>query len=81
MDVRELNQLQLEYLKQDLFYQYRYDEEQRERFDYDLTEEEKQYLSSVNLGYWEIPDELIFKCYAGISFVEEDFGISEEEEL
>ena len=76
MDVKELNQLQLEQLKQNLFYLYRYDVDQRERFDYDLTEEEKQYLLSADLGYWEIPDELIFKCYAGSSFVEEDFSCS-----
>ena len=79
MDVRELNDYQLEYLKNDLFYNYRYNEVCREQIDEVLTDDEKQFLLNVDLCFWMIPNELIFKVYTGISFVEDDFGINEEE--
>lgn len=52
MNVTELNQDQLEELKQTYLYQ-----------------EENDYMFA-----YEIPNEVIFKHYAHISFVEEDFA-------
>lgn len=74
MTVQELKPLQLDQLKHNIFYDYRYDKEKRQEIDDCLTEDEKEFLLNTDIYYWEIPNELVFKVYEGIYFVEEDFS-------
>lgn len=67
MDVRELNFEQLSYLKQCLWFA------DDDNWFYDqLSNEDK--LTIDGTKYWDdIPNDIVFKAYEGISFVEEDF--------
>ena len=67
MDVKELNQNQLDALKWSYYYS----------DDYDENIVGHNGLPILFAG--DIPNEIIYNVYAGICFVEEDFGISEEE--
>lgn len=78
MTVQELKPLQLDQLKHNIFYDYRYDEEKRQEMNDYLTEDEKSFLLNADIYYWEIPNELVFKVYEGIYFVEDDFGTEED---
>ena len=80
MTVRELNRAQLDELKGNLYYQFRYDEDRRDELGDSLTEREQAFLLHVNTCYWEIPDEMVFKVYDWIEFVEDDFFCGKEEE-
>lgn len=72
MTVRELNKAQLEELKNNLFWNL-----DGEQF-VDLTDEEMSSVLNATHPN-EIPDELVFKNYDGIHFVEEDFFCGKEE--
>lgn len=65
MTVRELNTSQLEELKTTYFYSHLDDDRSGQCGGYDCP--------------WEVPDEVIFECYDGIDFVEEDFFCRKEE--
>ena len=73
MTVRTLNQEQLDELKNNLFCNL--DGEQYG----DITDEEKRLILEA-LHPNDIPNELVFKNYDGIHFVEEDFFCGKEEE-
>lgn len=62
MNVKELSRDQLEELKQNYYYTF-------------VT---PTYYLGMNYpdGFWSIPDKVIFKYYAGISFVNDDFCCS-----
>ena len=79
MTVRELNRDQLDQLKHNIFYDYRYDEGKRQEMADCLTEDEGEFLLTTDIYWWEIPNELVFKVYEGIHFVEEDFFYGKEE--
>ena len=72
MTVRELNQEQLDELKNNLYWNL--DGEQYG----DITDEEKQFILEA-LNPNDIPNELVFKNYDGINFVEDDFFCGKEE--
>ena len=72
MTVRELTRAQLDELKNNLYWNL--DGEQYG----DLTEEEKNLILDASHPS-DIPDELVFKNYDGIYFVEDDFFCREEE--
>lgn len=73
MTVRELTRSQLDELKNNLFWNL--DGEQHYG---DLTDEEKGLILNASHPN-DISDELVFKNYDGIHFVEEDFFCREEE--
>lgn len=72
MTVRELTRAQLDELKNNLYWNL--DGEQYG----DLTDEEKNFILNASHPN-DIPDELVFKNYDGIHFVEDDFFCREEE--
>ena len=72
MTVRELNQEQLDELKNNLYWNL--DGEQYG----DLTDEERQFVFEA-LNPNDIPNELVFKNYDGIHFVEDDFFCGKED--
>lgn len=73
MTVHELTRAQLDELKNNLYWNL-----DGEQYCGDLTDEEKKFiLDAFNPN--DIPDELVFKNYDGIHFVEEDFFCREEE--
>lgn len=74
MTVRELSRAQLDELKNNLYWNL--DGEQYG----DLTDEEKKFILDTTHPN-DIPDELVFKKYDGIYFVEEDFFCREEEQI
>ena len=76
MTVYELNENQLEELKHSLFYNFRYNEDERKELKKYLSKVDVEYLDNVNLCFWEIPDNIIYKVYDGIYFVDEDFFCS-----
>ena len=59
--VQELNKDQLDYLKTVMFWGDDNNKPLYDKYDY----------------YHDIPNEMVFKRFEGISFVEEDFGIKE----
>lgn len=69
MNVKELNEQQLEQLKMDLFYN-------TDQHD-DLSNKDLRIIDNCTTWH-EIPNKLIYKIFDGISFVEEDFGLVEE---
>lgn len=72
MNVRELSKSQLDELRNNLYWNL--DGEQYG----DLTDEEREFIvNAVHPN--DIPDELVFKNYDGIHFVEEDFFCGKEE--
>ena len=73
MTVHELTKSQLDELKNNLFWNL--DGEQHYG---DLTDEEKILILNASHPN-DIPDELVFKNYDGIHFVEEDFFCGKEE--
>ena len=79
MNVTELTKEQLEELKHSLFYNFRYDKEQRKQIKKHLTKEDIKFLDDVNTCYWYIPDNVVFKVYDGICFVDDDFACSVED--
>lgn len=79
MTVRELNRDQLDELKNDLYYQFRYNTVVQSQLEDILTEREQSFLLHANTFYWEIPDEMVVKVYDGIEFVEDDFFCGKEE--
>lgn len=64
MNVKELNSDQLDYLRFNLFYG---DE------CVELTDEQQMVIDNC-VFFWDVPDELVYEVYDGISFVEEDFA-------
>lgn len=64
MTVRELSREQVDELKTSYFYSHLDDDSSGQCDGYDLP--------------WEIPDEVIFKHYDGIDFVEDDFFCGKE---
>ena len=58
MTVYDLNSEQMEYLKQDYFY----------------NAESAEVESGEIRYFWEVPDEAIYQHYDGIDFVPDDFG-------
>lgn len=64
MNVKELNSDQLDYLRFNLFY----DDDGVE-----LTDEQQMVIDNC-VFFWDVPDELVYDVYDGISFVEEDFA-------
>lgn len=64
MNVKELNSDQLDYLRFNLFY----GDERME-----LTNEQQMVIDNC-VFFWDVPDELVYEVYDGISFVEEDFA-------
>lgn len=79
MTVHELNRDQLDVLKNDLYYQFRYNTVVQSQLEDVLTERERAFLLHTNTCYWEIPDEMVVKVYDGIEFVEDDFFCGKEE--
>ena len=71
MTVRELNQEQLDELKNNLYWNL--DGEQYG----DITDEEKKSILEASHPN-DIPNELVFKNYDGIHFVEDDFFCGKE---
>ena len=69
MTVRELNGDQLDELKVRLFYDY--DE-------MDIEDSDKQIIAPLQYPS-QVPDEIVYKYFDGIDFVEEDFCYREEE--
>ncbi len=69
MTVYDLNEDQLDLLKQQIFY------------DDDLLAKLSEKSEEVCKAKWyfEIPDEIVLEEYEGIEFVEEDFCISKED--
>lgn len=74
--VYELNKNQLEELKHSLFYNFRYNEDERKELKEYLSKVEVEYLDNINLCFWEIPDNIIYKVYDGINFTDNDFYCS-----
>ena len=72
MTVYELNQEQLDELKNNLYWNL--DGEQYG----DITDEEKRLILEASHPN-DIPNELVFKNYDGIHFVEDDFFCGKEE--
>lgn len=64
MNVKELNADQLDYLRFNLFYGDGCVE---------LTDEQQMVIDNC-VFFWDVPDELVYEVYDGISFVEEDFA-------
>ena len=73
MTVRELNQEQLDELKNNLYWNL--DGEQYG----DITDEEKKSILEASHPN-DIPNELVLKNYDGITFVEDDFFCGKEEQ-
>lgn len=71
MTVRELNRKQLDELKNNLFWNLTGTEYG------DITDAEKEFILNASHPN-DIPDELVFKNYDGIHFVEDDFFCSKE---
>lgn len=72
MDVRELNQDQLLELKFNLWFA-----EDGDDWFYDHLSQEDKMIINLQDSPGDIPDEIVFRAYAGISFVEEDFSVRE----
>lgn len=64
MNVKELNSDQLDYLRFNLFYG---DD------GVELTSKQQMVIDNC-VFFWDVPDELVYDVYDGISFVEEDFA-------
>lgn len=71
MIVRELNRKQLDELKNNLFWNLTGTEYG------DITDVEKEFILNASHPN-DIPDELVFKNYDGIHFVEDDFFCGKE---
>lgn len=79
MTVYELNKNQLKELKHSLFYNFRYDKEKRKEYKQYLSKEDQKYLDDINTCFWDIPNNLLFKVYDGIYFVNDDFCSGQDE--
>lgn len=73
MDVKELNRDQLEELKDSLFWQIYHNDDEIPAFA--VVDSAQPYTRETLPDYpHEIPDNIIFQVYAGISFVNDDFS-------
>lgn len=78
MNVKELNEQQLEQLKMKVFYDFdSADDFLLDKLSEELSFEEYEMLQTADC-WTDIPNEIIYKLYEDISFVEEDFGFIEE---
>lgn len=69
MTVFELNENEFDELKYNLFYDYNNIVE----FNYNLNDEEKEIVKCADYPV-DIPNEIVYAVFGGISFVKEDFG-------
>jgi hypothetical protein len=81
MNVKELNEQQIEELKIRTLFDFKNsDDLSNEELKKYLTQEE--YKTLENAKYWnDIPNNTIYKMYDDIYFVKEDFGCNNEEEI
>lgn len=80
MTVKELNEEQLEQLKMRVFYEFdSADDFLLEHLADELLFEEYEILQTADC-WTDIPNELIYKLYDGVYFIEEDFCKGDDED-